>query len=89
MNRIIHCTKLKKNAEGLDHPPMPGEIGQTIYESISKEAWQMWLHHQTTLINEYRLSMMEPKSRQFLLQEMEKFLFGPGSEPPPGYVANK
>jgi Fe-S cluster biosynthesis and repair protein YggX len=86
MTRMIHCTKLNKQAEGLAQPPLPGEKGIKIYEQISKEAWQMWLTHQTMLINEYRLSMLDPKSRTFLLEEMDKFLFGPGSDKPSGYV---
>jgi Fe-S cluster biosynthesis and repair protein YggX len=65
---------------------MPGELGKKIYENISKEAWQLWLNHQTMLINEYRLSMLDPKSRDFLMQEMDKFLFGEGSDKPAGYV---
>jgi Fe-S cluster biosynthesis and repair protein YggX len=86
MSHIVHCVKLNKKAEGLIKPPMPGELGQKIYDSISQEAWQMWLNHQTMLINEYRLSMIDAKSRTFLLQEMNNFLFGPGSEKPPGYT---
>jgi Fe-S cluster biosynthesis and repair protein YggX len=86
MTRTIHCLKLNKEAEGLATLPYPGEIGQKIYEHISKEAWQLWLNHQTMLINEYRLSMLDPKARNFLKQEMENFLFGGGSEKPAGYV---
>ena len=84
--RMIFCTKLNKEAEGLPNPPLPGELGKKIYLEISIEAWQLWLGHQTMIINEYRLSMSEPKSRIFLLQEMEKFLFGEGSEKPPGFT---
>jgi Fe-S cluster biosynthesis and repair protein YggX len=87
MTRLIQCAKLNKQAEGLAQPPLPGEIGKKIYEQISQEAWQMWIAHQTTLINEYRLSMIEPKSRAFLIQEMDKFLFGSGSDKPAGFVA--
>ncbi len=86
MTHIIHCFKLQKETEGLAQPPIPGELGNKIYESISKEAWQLWLNHQTMLINEYRLSMIDPKARTFLMQEMEKFLFGKGSEKPSGYI---
>ena len=86
MTRLIECTKLKKEAEGLDHPPYPGELGKKIYEHVSKEAWQLWLSHQTMLINEYRLSLIDPKAREFLVQEMQKFLFESGSEKPAGYV---
>jgi Fe-S cluster biosynthesis and repair protein YggX len=84
MTRMVYCLKLKKQAEGLSSPPLPGELGQRIYEHISKEAWQQWLQHQTMLINEYRLSMIDPKSRALLMQEMDKFLFGPGSDKPSG-----
>ena len=85
-DQLIYCVKLKKQATRLKQPPMPGAIGQKIYEHISQEAWQLWLNHQTMLINEYRLSMIDPKAKQFLLTEMEKFLFGEGSEKPAGYV---
>lgn len=87
MTRLIHCLKLNKETEGLNQAPIPGEIGKKIYEHISKEAWTLWLNHQTMLINEYRLSMIDAKSRTFLMQEMEKFLFGEGSEKPAGFVA--
>lgn len=86
MTRLIHCTKLQKEAEGLDKPPFPTDLGQKIYAEISKEAWKLWLGHQTMLMNEYRLSSIEPKARTFLIQEMEKFLFGEGSQAPEGYV---
>lgn len=86
MKRMIYCAKLTKEAEGLAQQPIPGELGKKIYEQISKAAWQLWLNHQTMLINEYRLSMIDPKSRAFLMQEMQNFLFGGGSEKPAGYV---
>jgi Fe-S cluster biosynthesis and repair protein YggX len=78
--------KLQKEAEALEQPPYPGELGQKIFGNISKEAWNMWLGHQTMLINEYRLSMIDPKAREFLKQEMEKYLFGGGSETPPDFT---
>jgi Fe-S cluster biosynthesis and repair protein YggX len=86
MSRIVKCALLGVDAEGLDRPPYPGELGQRIYENVSKEAWQRWLRHQTMLINEYRLSPIEPKARKFLVAEMEKFFFGGGSEAPQEYV---
>lgn len=86
MSRIIDCAKLKKPAPGLSQPPYPGELGQKIYQMISEEAWQMWVAHQTMLINEHRLSMLDPKARAFIKQEMENFLFGEGSAKPSGYV---
>jgi Fe-S cluster biosynthesis and repair protein YggX len=87
MPRNVHCMHLKREAEGLDRIPYPGPLGQRIYDNISKEAWQLWLRHQTMLINEYRLSPIEPKARKFLVEEMEKFLFGDGSQAPEGYVS--
>ena len=76
MTRQIYCEKLQKEVEGLDFAVYPGDLGQRIYNSISKEAWQMWLKQQTIFINEYRLNLSEPSSREFLAKEMEKFLFG-------------
>jgi Fe-S cluster biosynthesis and repair protein YggX len=78
--------KLGREAEGLDRSPYPGELGQRIFENVSKEAWQKWLGHQTMLINEYRLVAFEPKARQFLVGEMEKYFFGDGSDKPQGFV---
>lgn len=86
MTRMIYCEKLKKQAEGLDAPPYPGEIGQNIFAKISKPAWKMWIEHQIKLINEYRLSLIDPKAKIFLEKEMIKFLFEGGSATPPGYV---
>lgn len=86
MPRTVNCVMLKTEAEGLDYAPYPGELGQKIYDNVSKEAWQRWLDHQTMLINENRLTPIEPEARQFLATEMEKFFFGEGSEKPTGYV---
>lgn len=86
MTRTIYCNKLQTKAEGLDRPPYPGDIGQKIYDKISKAAWQQWLNHQTMLINEYRLNLTDSKAREFLLEEMEKFLFGDGGTKPERYV---
>jgi Fe-S cluster biosynthesis and repair protein YggX len=86
MSRIIQCVKLGKEAEGLDQPPYPGPLGQRIFESISKEAWQLWMKHQTMLINENRLSAIDPKHRAFLEEQMQKFLFENNAEMPQGYV---
>lgn len=78
--------KLGREAEGLERQPYPGELGKRILDNVSTEAWQQWLGHQTMLINEYRLVAFEPKARQFLVGEMEKFFFGSGSKAPEGYV---
>lgn len=86
MSRTVNCVRLGREAEGLDRPTYPGELGKRIYLNVSKEAWQEWLRHQTMLINEYRLTPIEPKARKFLEEQMEAFFFGEGSKAPEGYV---
>jgi len=86
MARMVNCVKLNKEAEGLDRPTYPGDLGKRIYDGVSKEAWQSWMGHQTMLINEYRLTPVDPKARKFLEEEMEKFFFGGGSDKPEGFV---
>ncbi len=86
MTRMVNCVLLGQEAPGLDRLTYPGELGQRIYANVSREAWQKWLGHQTMLINEYRLTPIEPKARKFLEQEMEKFFFGEGSAAPEGFV---
>ena len=80
--RMVTCSKLKKELEGVERPTYPGELGKKVFDSVSKEAWALWLKHMTMLINEYRLTPIEPKARTFLEEEMEKFFFGEGSETP-------
>ena len=89
MGRTVQCVLLGIESEGLDRPPYPGDLGQRIFDSVSKVAWQRWLAHQTMLINENRLTPIEPKAREFLEREMDKFFFGEGSERPAGYVAEE
>lgn len=86
MSRTVQCVLLGREAEGLDRPPYPGELGQRIYENVSREAWQQWLGHQTMLINEYRLVVIEPEAREFLRKQMEEFFFGEGAAKPEGFV---
>ena len=85
MSRTVQCIKLNREAEGLDRVPYPGELGQRIFDNVSKEAWQEWLKQQTMLINEYRLSPIEPKARKFLEEQMEKYFFGEGADTPPDF----
>nr|MBS0019836.1 oxidative damage protection protein [Gammaproteobacteria bacterium] len=85
MVRTVNCIKLGREAEGLESPPYPGELGKRIFDHVSREAWRVWLAHQTMLINENRLSPRDVSTRKFLEQEMEKFFFGEGSAPPAGY----
>ena len=83
--KTIYCQKLEQELPALQAMPYPGAIGEKIFKNISQPAWELWLNHQTMLINEYRLSLLDPKSKTFLLEEMEKFLFGGGSAKPPGF----
>jgi Fe-S cluster biosynthesis and repair protein YggX len=87
MSRTVQCIKLGKEAEGLDRPPIKGELGQRVYEQVSKEAWKQWVAHSTMLVNEYRLELGTPEASRIWLAELEKFFFGEGSRAPEGYVA--
>ena len=86
MTKQILCAKLKQQEECMLSPPFPGSLGDKIFTQISQKAWQMWLSHQTMLINEYRLSLIDPKAREFLQKEMENYFFGEGSEAPSGFT---
>lgn len=85
MGEMVNCARLKREAEGLDRQPYPGDLGKRIFSNVSKEAWQEWLKHQTMLLNEYRLSPVDPKARTFLEEQMEKFFFGDGADTPPDF----
>jgi Fe-S cluster biosynthesis and repair protein YggX len=89
MARMVNCVKLGREAEGLDRPPLPGELGRRIYESVSKEAWQQWQTQQTRLINENRLQLADPRARKYLLEQTEKYFFGGGADEATGYVPVK
>lgn len=86
MSRIVFCVKTQTETEGLDFIPWPGELGKRVFENIGKTAWAEWLAHQTMLINENRLSPLDPKHRAYLQTEMEKYLFSDGAEKPAGYT---
>lgn len=86
MARTVQCIKLGREAEGLDFPPLPGALGQRIFDNVSKEAWQGWLRYQTMLINENRLSLADQRARQYLAQQMEAYFFGSGADTPTGYT---
>lgn len=86
MSSIVFCSKLQQELPRLTHAPFPGPLGKRIHEEVSQKAWDMWINHQTMLVNEYRLSMIDPQAREFLREEMEKFFFGNGCEKPSGYV---
>ena len=86
MARMVQCVKLGKEAEGLDRPPYPGELGKRLYESVSKEAWAQWLKQQTMLVNENRLNLADARARQYLARQMENHFFGTGADAVQGYV---
>ena len=86
MTRTVNCVRLKTEAEGLDFTPIPGALGQRVFENVSKEGWAQWLKHQTMLINENRLSMLDVRARQYLLKQCEAFFFGDGADAAMGYV---
>jgi Fe-S cluster biosynthesis and repair protein YggX len=86
---MVKCVKLGIEAEGLDRPTYPGELGKRIYENVSKEAWAQWLRHQTMLVNENRLNLADPKARKYLVEQMEKHFFGEGADQAQGYVPPK
>lgn len=86
MSRMIQCIKLKREAEALDFPPYPGELGKRIFDNVSKEAWKQWLEQQKMLVNENRLNLSDIKARKYLAEQMEKHFFGEGAEVAQGYV---
>ncbi|MDO8314680.1 MAG: oxidative damage protection protein [Rugosibacter sp.] len=86
MTRMVRCIKLGKEAEGMDFPPMPGELGKQLYEGVSKEAWQAWIKLQTMIINENRLSLADPQHRKYLVEQVQKHFFGDGADQVSGYV---
>lgn len=86
MTKMVLCRKYQQELEALNQPPMPGEKGQELLATVSKKAWQAWLEHQTRLINEKRLKVFEPSTRQYLLEQMEKFLDNDEADQAEGYV---
>lgn len=86
MARTVTCIKLGREAEGLDFPTYPGELGKRIFDNVSKEAWAQWLKHQTMLVNENRLNLADIKARKYLAEQMEKHFFGGGADVAAGYV---
>jgi Fe-S cluster biosynthesis and repair protein YggX len=86
MARVVYCIKLGRESEGLDFPPMPGDFGKKLFESVSKEAWLQWQRHQTMLVNENRLNLSDARARQYLRTQLEAYFFGNGADQPVGYV---
>ena len=86
MTRMVQCVKLKREAEGLDYPPYPGDLGVRIWREISKQAWRDWTDIQTRLVNENRLNLADARARKYLAQQMENYLFEDGDVEAMGYV---
>ena len=89
MARMVHCIKLGREAEGLDFPPVPGDLGRKLWENVSKEAWAAWQKHQTMLVNENRLNLADARARKYLMTQMEQYFFGDGADQVAGYVPPK
>jgi Fe-S cluster biosynthesis and repair protein YggX len=87
--RLVKCVKLGKTLPGLDRVPWKGELGQRVYDNVSKDAWKMWVDHSKMLLNEFRLNPMDPNSQKIMAEQMEEFFFGQGAKLPDGYVAPK
>ncbi len=86
MAHKVFCVKLNREAEGLEEPPFDSELGQKIYKNVSKEAWDQWQEHMKMLLNEYRLQPWKKEHQEFIVQQMEAYFFGEGSEKPQEYV---
>ena len=89
MANTVNCIKLGKEAEALERPPVPGELGKRIHQQVSREAWEQWVKYQTMLINENRLNLMDPRARKYLTEQMEKYFFSDGVDQISGYVPPK
>ena len=86
MTRMVNCVKFGREMEGLDRPPFPGALGKRIFESVSRQAWDMWQQQSTVLINHYSLRLGDPRAQEFLMQQMEEFFFGVGAQVPEGWI---
>lgn len=87
MSRTVHCVKLGYEAPALPRPPLPGELGQRIFDNVSQAAWQQWMQEQTRLINEYGLELADPEARKFLAEQTEEYFFGSGQTAETHYTA--
>lgn len=87
--RMVKCVKFGREMPGLDRVPWKGELGQRIYDNVSKEGWKMWIEYSKMVMNEYRLNPLDPQSQTVIAEQMEKFFFGEGAQLPPGYVPQK
>ncbi len=89
MARMVNCVKLGRELPGLDRPPYSGELGQRIYDNISRQAWEMWMQQSIILINHYGLSLADPQAQEFLKQQMQEFFFGAEAAMPEGWTPSQ
>jgi Fe-S cluster biosynthesis and repair protein YggX len=82
---MVHCVKLKQELEGLEKPPFKGELGQRVFDNVSREAWRAWLEHSKMIVNEYRLDLVSPQGQRIWMDQLEKYFFGDGAAAPPDY----
>ncbi len=83
---MVMCAKFRRELPGLDKPPFPGEFGQRVFENVSRSAWDLWQSQATILINHYGLNMGDPRSQEFLMQQMEEFFFSEEEAMPEGWI---
>lgn len=86
MAKTVFCVKMRLEAEGLERPPYPGDLGKRIFEGVSAQAWRGWLEHQKMLVNEYRLNLADSRARKYLMEQTERYFFGAGADVASGYV---
>jgi Fe-S cluster biosynthesis and repair protein YggX len=84
--RMVNCVKLKKQLPGLDEPPFDTDLGQKIYENVSRDAWNGWTEFCKMLLNEYRLNPARREDQEVIVKQMEQYFFGEGAAPPKEYV---
>lgn len=88
-DRMVMCVKFGRMLPGLDRVPWKGELGKRIYDSVSKEAWKMWIEHSKMIMNEYRLNPLQPEALEIMEKQLEQFFYGEGAKLPEGYVPPK
>ena len=86
MTRMVNCVKYGKEIPGLDRPPMPGDLGQRVFENVSAQGWELWKDQVVILINHYGLNMADTQAQTFLNEQMEEFFFGEGARMPEEWV---
>ncbi|MDQ3296628.1 MAG: oxidative damage protection protein [Myxococcota bacterium] len=86
---MVKCVKLNETLAGLPYKPFNDALGLRIYETVSADAWKLWIEHSKKIVNEYRLDLTQKKSHDVLKEQCEAFLFGDGGTLPTEYVPEK